>query len=267
MGGKQNGTHTFTRVVIFPIRKYGAGTSRLRRFACPSASYEANRGASQNRSGGAYALLLLCSFALLLPGGCNSLGKGGKLKPDEAARMSAEEKKARLLKQLERKFENPDAHFELGRLYQADGRWAQAEYYYHNTLSFDPVHRRAQAARVKVLLDGGDAAKAEPLADEYMTQASSSAEKSLRLALAFQEQGLDEYALACYQQALHLAPNSAEINKQIGYYYLSKNDNVRAKDFLIRSFQLNPNQPGVAGELGRLGVVVEIPRKSEKRTR
>jgi len=255
MGGKQNGTHTFTRVEIFPIRKYGAGTSRLRRFA------------SQNRSSGAYALLLLCSFALLLLGGCNSFGKGGKLKPDEAARMSAEEKKARLLKQLERKFENPDAHFELGQLYQADRLWAQAEYYYHNTLSFDPVHRRAQAARVKVLLDGGDAAKAEPLADEYMTQASSSAEKSLRLALAFQEQGLDEYALACYQQALHLAPNSAEINKQIGYYYLSKNDNVRAKGFLVRSFRLNPNQPEVAGELGRLGVVVEIPRKSEKRTK
>jgi len=214
-----------------------------------------------------YALLLLCSFVLLLLGGCAPLGQAGKPKPDEVARTPAEEKKARLLKQLHRKFENPDAHFELGQLYQANGMWAQAEYYYHNTLSFDPVHRRAQAARVKVLLDGGDTAKAKLLADEYMTQASSSAEKSLRLALAFQEQGLEEYALACYQQALHLAPNSAEINKQIGYYYLSKNDNVRAKAFLVRSFRLNPNQPEVAGELGRLGVVVEIPRKSEKRTK
>ncbi len=202
-------------------------------------------------------IMLLCSFALLLPGGCNSFGKGGKLKPDEVARTPAEEKKARLLKQLERKFENPDAHFEMGRLYQADGLWAKAEYHYNNTLSFDPVHRRAQAARVKVLLDGGDTAKAELLADEYMTQASNSAEKSLRLALAFQEQQLDEYAFACYQQALRLAPNSAEINKQFGYYYLSKNDKVRAKDFLVRSFQLNPNQPEVAGELGRLGVVIE----------
>ena len=252
MSGEQNGTHRFTRVVIFPIRnavrhpaEYEVGTSRA----------------------WAYALLLLCSSALLLLGGCNSFGRDGRPKPDEVARTPAEEKKAKLLKQLDRKFENPDAHFELGRLYQADGLWARAEYRYNNVLSFDPVHRRAQAARVKVLLAGGDTAKAELLAGEYMTQASNSAEKSLRLALAFQEQQLDEYAFACYQQALHLAPNSAEINKQIGYYYLSKNDNVRAKDFLIRSFQLNPNQPGVAGELGRLGVVVEIPRKSEKRTR
>jgi len=242
MSGEQNGTHRFTRVVIFPIRnavrhpaEYEVGTSRA----------------------WAYALLLLCSFTLLLLSGCNSFGRAGRPRPDEVARMPAEEKKARLLKQLDRKFENPDAHFELGRLYQANGLWAQAEYYYHNTLSFDPVHRGAQAARVKVLLNGGDTARAELLAEEYMNQASNSAEKSLRLALAFQEQELDEYAFACYQQALRLSPNSAEINKQIGYYYLSKNDNVRAKDFLIRSFDLDRNQPEVAGELGRLGVVIE----------
>ena len=209
-------------------------------------------------------LLLLCYSALLLLGGC---GLFGKAKPDEVARTPAEKKKAKLLKQLDRKFENPEAHFELGRLYQADGLWAQAEYRYNNTLSFDPVHRRAQAARVKVLLNAGDTAKAELLADEYRTQASNSAEKSLRLALAFQEQGLDEYALVCYQQALHLAPNSARINRQIGYYYLSKKEDARAKDFLVRSFQLNPNQPEVAGELGRLGVVVRRPRKTEKRTK
>ena len=210
------------------------------------------------------ALLLLCYSALLLLGGCSSFGKA---KPDEVARTPAEKKKAKLLKQLDRKFENPEAHFELGQLYQADGLWAQAEYRYNNTLSFDPVHRKAQAARVKVLLGGGDTAKAELLADEYRTQASNSAEKSLRLALAFQEQGLDEYALVCYQQALRLAPNSAKINRQIGYYYLSKNNKVLAKEYLVRSFRLDSDQPEVAGELGRLGVAVGIPRRTEKRTK
>ena len=32
-----------------------------------------------------------------------------------------------------------------------------------------------------------------------------------------------------------------------------------AKDYFIRSFQLNSNQADVAGELGRLGVAVRIP--------
>jgi Tfp pilus assembly protein PilF len=207
--------------------------------------------------------LLVCA---LLFSGCNS-GKAKAPQVDEVKRTPAEEKKARLLKQIERKFENPEAHFELGQLYQADGLWFQAERRYNTALNFNPAHRRAQAARVKVLLESGDTAKAELLADIYMDQASNSAAGSLRLALAFQKQGLDEYALACYRQALHLAPNSAKINRQIGYYYLSKNDKVRAQDYLTRSFQLNPNQPEVAGELGRLGVPVRIPRKTEKRTK
>lgn len=200
---------------------------------------------------------------ILLLGGC-----GGKAKaPKEIERTAAEKKKAKMLKAIERKFEDVDAHFKLGQLYQADGLWSQAENQYSVALSFDPAHRQAQAARVKVLLGVGDAAKAKLLADEYRERASISAAGSLQLALAFQEQGLDEYALACYQQALRMAPNSAKINRQIGYYYLSKGNKDVAREYLSRSFQLNPNQPEVAGELGRLGVAVKIPRKTEKSTK
>ncbi len=195
---------------------------------------------------------------------------GGEAKAphaDEIKITLAEKGKVKLLRQIDRKFENPEAHFELGRLYQADGLWAKAEHEYTVALGFDPVHRRAQAARVKVLLSSGDTIKAELLADEYTLQASNSALGSLKLALGFQKQALDEYALACYQQALRLAPNSAKINRQIGYYYLSKNEKVRAQDYLARSFQLNPIQPEVAGELGRLGVTVGVPRKTKKSTK
>jgi len=207
---------------------------------------------------------LVCT--LLLFGGCGSLGKGGKA-PKEIKRTPAEEEKLKLLKQIDRKFENPDAHFELGQSYQDDGLWAKAEYHYNIALSFDPAHRNAQAAMVKVLAEAGDTAKSQICADIYMNQVCASAAESLNLALAFQKQGLDEYALGCYRQALHLAPNSAKINRQIGYYYLSKNDKEQAKSYLTRSFQLNPRQPEVAGELGRLGVAVKIPRKTEKGTR
>jgi len=206
-------------------------------------------------------VFLVCA---LLFGGCG----GGRAKaPKEIERTPVEKKKAKILKAIERKFEDADAHFELGQLYQADGLWAKAERQYNIALSFDPAHKQAQAARVKVLLEGGDATKAGLLADEYKGRASVSAAGSLQLALAFQRQGLDEYALDCYQQALRLAPNSAKINRQIGYYYLSKNDKDRAKDYLSRSFQLNPNQPEVAGELGRLGVAVKVPRKVKKSTK
>ncbi len=210
---------------------------------------------------------LLLSFALLF-GGCQYFRIGRAKSPaiEEVARTPAEKKKAKLLKAVDRKFENPKAHFELGQLYQADGLWSQAEHEYNVTLSFDPVHREAQAAMVKVLNDGGDTAKSQIYADIYMNQVASSAAESLRLGLAFQGQGLDEYALGCYRQALNLAPTSAKVNRQIGYYYLSKGDREQAKSYLSRSFQLDPLQPEVAGELGRLGVAVAIPRRIQKDT-
>jgi tetratricopeptide (TPR) repeat protein len=201
--------------------------------------------------------LLVC---ILLLGGCDGKAK----EPKGVDKAVSEKKKANLLKQIDRKFEDVEAHFKLGQLYQADGLWAKAEDQYGIALNFDPVYRQAQAARVKVLVGGGEAAKAKLLAGEYIKQASISAAASLQLALAFQEQGMDEYALKCYQQALYMAPNSAKINRQIGYYYLSKGNKDIAREYLSRSFQLNPNQPDVAGELGRLGVAVKIPRKTEK---
>jgi len=173
---------------------------------------------------------LICTLVML--GGCNSSAGKGRLKKEIAA-TPTDKKKAELLRQIDRKFENPQAHFELGQLYQADGMWSQAEYCYNTTLSFDPIHRDAQAAIVKTLTDGGDAAKAKLTAEIYMNQVSASPEESLRLGLAFQKQGLDDYALDCYNQALTLAPNSAKINRQIGYYYLTKNDKARAKDYLM----------------------------------
>ncbi len=204
---------------------------------------------------GVLLLLVLCllPFLVCTIAGCES---EKKLEP---VTISAEEKKAALNKQLDIKFENPDVHFELGQLYQAEGNWAKAEYHYNVALGFDPAHRPAQAALVKGLINNGNTAKAKQYAGSYINQVSSSAMASLQLAEAFDKQELDEYALTCYQQAIRLGPNSPEVNKRLGYYYLNNGDQNKAKEYLSRSFQLNPNQPDVAGELGRLGVVVKIP--------
>lgn len=208
-----------------------------------------------------FALLFFYSMSLV---GCKGHGSGVVVTGNTEA-ILADQKKAALLKELDRKFENPEAHFELGKLYQDERAWSKAEYYYRTALSFDITLREAQAGLVKVFLESGQTAKAKTIADEYMNQVSNSAGGSYRLGFAFQKQLLDEYAFACYQQALRLAPNSASIHRQLGYYYLSKGDKVRAEEYLKRSFQLNPLQPDVAGELGRLGVEVRIPRKTEKR--
>lgn len=212
-----------------------------------------------------FTLALLALYCTLWLVGCNE-SQTTAATVDQARNIPPAARKADLLKELERKFENPQAHFELAQLYQAEGLLQKAEYHYNVAMTFDPVHTQAQAAMVKLFLESADAAKGKTYADVYMNQASGSAVQSLRLAMAFQKEQLDEYALACYQQALNLAPNSARVNKQIGYYYLSRGDKVQAKEYLVRSFQLDPNQPEVAGELGRLGVEVRIPVRAETST-
>jgi tetratricopeptide (TPR) repeat protein len=207
-----------------------------------------------------FTFLFFCATLLI---GCNRQ-KINTTSSSQIKNVPSDQEKAALLRELDRKFENPDVHFKLGQLYQADKLWIKAEYHYNAALSFNPTLRKAQAAMVKVFLDSGETAKAKTYADIYMNQVTSVAEGSFRLGFAFQKQLLDDYAMACYQQALSLAPNSAKVHRQIGYYYLSKKDKVRAEEYLKRSFQLDPLQPEVAGELGRLGVEVRIPKKLEK---
>ncbi len=177
---------------------------------------------------------------------------------------SGNSQKQELLRQIDRKYENPKAHYQLGSVYHEEGLYDKAEFEYRVTLGFDPVHYKAQAAIVKALQDKGDAQRSKMSADLYMNQAAVSAEASMLLGKAFQSRQMDDYALACYQQALTLAPNSAVLFRQIGYYYLGKGDQVRAEENLRRSFQLDPYQSEVAGELGRMGVMVQIPREPKK---
>jgi tetratricopeptide (TPR) repeat protein len=195
-------------------------------------------------------------FCTLLVAGCQNTSSA---RVDQNVKAAADIHKAELLKELDKKWENPPVHFELGQLYHAAGDYSKAEYYYNQALNFNPAYREVQAAIVKLQLDKGDKPKADWVANSYMTQVASIPEQLLSLGAAFDKQGLDDYALKCYQEALKTAPDSPLVNRQLGYYYLTRNKKDLAKEYFIRSFQLNPDQADVAGELGRLGVAVRIP--------
>jgi len=173
--------------------------------------------------------------------------------------VTSDPTEAQLLAELQKKYENPQVHYELARLYHKAQNWLKAEDYYNNAIGFDPAHRAAQAGLVKLYLDRGDPTKAEQFANTYIRQAASSVRETLRLGWEFRQLGLDDYALRCFRQALDADPNSFEANKQIGFYYRDKGDTAKAKQYLLRSFELNPRQPDVAGALGKMGVVVELP--------
>jgi len=203
--------------------------------------------------------LVFLIVASVFSPGCNS-GFSQSSSVDPIGTVPSEKTETQLLAEVERKFENPPAHYELGVFYHRSQQWSKAEYHYNLTLGFDPAHRAAQAGMVKMYTDRSDTAKAEQYAGSYMRQAGRDANESLRLAWEFEKLGLSAYAMRCFRTALSAAPDSAEVNKQMGLYYLGKGDNANAKQYLQRSFELNPRQPDVSGALGRLGVVVESPQ-------
>lgn len=214
------------------------------------------RDAARVAGGSLVCGLLVC--VLMVLGGCS--GTAAPARPVNPAGMPPSDKtETQLLADLNTKFENPQAHYELARVYHKSQNWTKAEYHYNIALGFDPANRAAQAGLVKLFIDRGDKAKAEQEANSYIRQASISVTETLRLGWEFEQLGMDDYALRCYRQAIAAAPDSDAANKQIGLYYLGKGDSANAKQYLMRSFELNPRQPDVAGALGRLGVVVQTP--------
>jgi len=208
-------------------------------------------------------ILIAVVSAMTLISGCVVDRSDETMQEKEVKFVPTEMRKAELQAKIDNKFSDADAHFELAQLHRADGMWEKAESEYNLALQLEPGHKAAQAALVKMNLEKNDSTKSKLLADIYMNQAKGSAGASLLLGKAFQKELLDDYAFQCFETALMLAPNSAALHRQMGYYYKRKGDTIRAQEAFKRSFQLDPYNADVAGELGRMGVAVEIPRKQD----
>jgi tetratricopeptide (TPR) repeat protein len=187
------------------------------------------------------------------------LALGGCSKPDTSAPTIA-----KLNAQLKLRFENPTAHYQLGQIYQQQGDWNKAASEYDLAVKFDPVFWDAEAGMIKVLRLAGEEEKSARTLQLYLRSASLVPEDSLALGSAFERQQLEDCALAAYEQALKMQPKSAAISKRIGYYYLARNNKDMAKTYFIRSFGLDPYQPDIAGELGKMGLIVKTPEALPK---
>jgi tetratricopeptide (TPR) repeat protein len=206
-------------------------------------------------------ITILSLLLVLILVGCKSTPKAPDAANEEVfVEMSP---KAQLVEQIDRKYESPEAHYQLGKLAYAEGQLDKADFEYRVALGFNPVHYRAQAGVVKVAAEQKQTERAQVIAELYVNQAAVSAPASLRLGKAFQNEGLGEYALSCYYQASGLTPKSPEPYRLLGYYYLGENDQVRAEENFRRSFELDPYQTDVSGELGRMGVIIGLPRKTD----
>lgn len=180
-----------------------------------------------------------------------------KINEEYYSTLTPEQQKAELQRVLNKNIEDSQAHYLLGQLYQADKAWDEAEDQYNLAWRYSPAYWPAQAAMIKLCIDRGDPVKTQQYLDTYMNHAEDSPEKLVGLGLEFQNQNLDTYALDCLQKALKMVPTSAKAHNYLGYFYLSRNDKEKAREYFEESFKLNGNQADIAKELGLLDVPVE----------
>lgn len=203
-------------------------------------------------------LSLFVLLLIVLIAGCSDV-------PTE--QLSPEQQKAQLLNRIQWNFEDADAHYQLGKIYEAQGRLDGAEYEYDLAARFAPMHLRTRAALVDVYRRRGLTGQAQQYARRQMQQVADQPKRAARLAQAFADEGLDDYAVRCYQQALQLNSQSTLLLNSFAQYYLEKGDREKAKEYYTRSFNIDPYQPEVAKKLGQLGVVVQaLPETPEQET-
>lgn len=200
-----------------------------------------------------------------------SLGSGCTVEEKSGVDSIKEINKNRLLTQIGENYRDADAHYRLGKIYASEKQLQKALYEYDVALSFDPALWQAQAAKLKALVDDGQSAKADIAVEMYINQTVGNVEGALTLSKALEEEGLDQYAIRSYRSGIAKFPDSAELNRGLGMFYLKKDNKELAREYLIKSIQLNPSQPDVANELGKMGVKLQnqpipAPKKAEEKT-
>ncbi len=181
---------------------------------------------------------------------------------DSLTGLSPEQQKQKLYDQIEAKYEVPRAHYQLGLLYRNERNFDRAAYHFNTSAEFLPLNWPAQAALVRAYRDDNKPDRAGQASAKWI-QRTTTADQAISLARAFETEQLPTAALQSYERAMSLAPQSPAVYKQLGYYYLRRNDKVNAEKQFRRSFELDPYQADVSAELGKMGVIVQSPRKNE----
>ncbi|OIQ85463.1 TPR repeat-containing protein YrrB [mine drainage metagenome] len=150
------------------------------------------------------------------------------------------------LQSLERALElapqNPEAHYNLGDAMLAQGKAREAETRFRRALQLKPSHAMAAYGLGRALWVRGDEPGALPWFQLASLQSPADLTLQNQLAVAYMALGHRDDALAAFERLLAAAPNSPEVQCNVGVLH-GHNNRLKAIEHFIKALQLQPTMP------------------------
>jgi len=164
-----------------------------------------------------------------------------------------------LQESLNADYENSASHYWLGQCFEARQEMEKAIYEYRLAVRFNPAMNLAQMTLIMALEDVGKHAESLEAASVYLSHKKGAARDCINLAEIFSKHGLPAHTILAYEQAQKVEPNNAKPSMALAEYCFLLNNKDRAIKALIKAFEIDPVYPGLAKQLGELGLRVTIP--------
>jgi tetratricopeptide (TPR) repeat protein len=151
---------------------------------------------------------------------------------------------------LNRDRSDAEVLYKLGQCYDRQGDYREAVFYYRQAVksrgAFPEAARALEADERRL---GG---QPDPGLDQMSPR--KRAASMVSTAKTYEDQKLPDKALENFRRAVEIAPDFAYPHAELGRYYRRVGRKTDAVGELQQAFQLNRNEPGVAGDLAALGV-------------
>ena len=147
----------------------------------------------------------------------------------------------------------PDRHYNVGRVCQDLKQYDRAIESYDSAIRYLPGYYKAHWGTVYCLVKGR---APQEQVDEAVTRAVGIVEPSrvyLTLAMSYYHVGRRDDMPVVLNKAARAGAMDAYVQAVVGRFYRAIGDKPMAIKHLAIAYELNPNQPGVARDLGALG--------------
>lgn len=169
---------------------------------------------------------------------------------------------------LEKDPKYAEAHYNLGRVYKAQGFIKEALIEFQIALKINPAYLAArreldsikasleQDVRSQLKIQGQETVQQT----EFSTLPADEAEKKGR---QFLNQGKSQEAIRYFEQALRQKPNDGQLLKMVGYLYFQQNRFSNALEYYSRAREYLPVDAEVPYALGLIYMKTKMPEKAE----